>query len=112
MAGTADDWLCRRQALPTPDEAQRMDMVPIPEFFSDADIETLLTEVAKVQAAKAAGVLERGANEEPHTGGVWRTTYMHTGGTFQRRLPQLLRFSNGAALVSGAAALVAARADD
>ena len=58
MAGTADDWLCRRQALPTPDEAQRMDMVPIPEFFSDADIETLLTEVAKVQAAKAAGVLE------------------------------------------------------
>ena len=64
-----DDWLCRQQGLPTPAAAQRMKVVEIPAFLSEKDIADVLEAVASVQAAKAAGVLERGANEAPAAGG-------------------------------------------
>ena len=80
---------CRALGLPTPAEASALPVVRLPSFLSAEEIATLRLEVKHAQIEKQVGMMERGRNELAATMGVWRTSYMHTNGTFARRLPAL-----------------------
>ena len=80
---------CRALGLPTPAEAQRLPAVRLPAFLSDAEIQSLCAEIAHAQIEQHVGMLERDVNESPTAFGVWRTSYLHTGGFLRRRMPEL-----------------------
>ena len=80
---------CRRLGLPTPAEASALPVVHLPGFLTAAEVEQLRLEVRHAQVEQQVGMMERGPNEAPTMLGVWRTSYLHTGGTFGRRLPAL-----------------------
>ena len=80
---------CRALGLPTPAEAQRIPAVRLPAFLSNAEIQRLRDEVAHAQIEQQVGMLERDVNESPTAYGVWRTSYLHTGGFLRQRMPEL-----------------------
>lgn len=81
------------QGLPSPDEAQGLEVARLPGFFSEADIRRVTTEAAKirrtgvgcVQLASSGG----GGIIEDENRGDWSTTYLHAHHLFQSRLPDI-----------------------
>mmetsp|Transcript_43795 Transcript_43795/g.99010 ORF Transcript_43795/g.99010 Transcript_43795/m.99010 type:complete len:279 (-) Transcript_43795:121-957(-) len=80
---------CRKLGLPTPAEAQRTQVVQLPNFMAPEEIDELVAAVRRVQEHHRAGKVERGSKGETRVVGVWRTTYLHTDDLFRQTLPAL-----------------------
>lgn len=82
--------------LPTPEEAQRLQLVRLPRLLSADERSELLSEAAAIRRGAAGAVrlqsaAERGREpgDEGRARGDWVTTYLHAMRAFQTRLPHL-----------------------
>ena len=80
---------CRKLGLMVPAEAQKTTIIRVPNFLSAVEVDVLIEEAVAAQRAHAAGSVDRSAGGGKTTSGVWRTTYLHTGGLFRERLAPL-----------------------
>lgn len=84
-----EDELSRALGLPTPTEALELQPVRLVSFLSDPEVEALRETIREARGGRKVGVIERDSAGRPSPNGTWRTAYLHTGGFFAERRPEL-----------------------
>uniref|UniRef100_A0A7S2X7V4 Fe2OG dioxygenase domain-containing protein n=1 Tax=Lotharella oceanica TaxID=641309 RepID=A0A7S2X7V4_9EUKA len=79
----------RQWGLPLPPEAQASEVHYIRNFLSKDEILHLMDVVSTMQREGFPGVVNRQSPGKPWLQTTWRTTYLHTNGAFEQRLPLL-----------------------
>uniref|UniRef100_A0A7S4DZF3 Prolyl 4-hydroxylase alpha subunit domain-containing protein n=3 Tax=Lotharella globosa TaxID=91324 RepID=A0A7S4DZF3_9EUKA len=79
----------RQWGLPLPAEAQASQVHYIRNFLSKNEIAHLMDVVSSMQREGFPGVVNRQSPGKPWLHTTWRTTYLHTNGAFEQRLPLL-----------------------
>jgi len=86
---TSETDLCRRLGLRTPAEAQWTRPVVLRGFLGPDEVAAVLDALRVAQERRLVGQIERDAQGRLVAQGVWRTTYLHSGGLFSAWLPGL-----------------------
>jgi len=79
--GPTVDASCRRLNLPTPSQAQHVQVINVPALLSEAQVSIILKETAIARQQRKIGWVERtGKTGRQKSGGDWRTSYIHSDG--------------------------------
>eukprot|EP01052_Picozoa_sp_SAG31_P003704 SAG31_NODE_146_length_22601_cov_56.529192_1_plen_183_part_00 len=90
-AGAQVTEICTKLRLPPPEVAQHIQPIKIKRFLSEVDITKLLTEAKSARDSHAVGVIERNSTggAASGSGGVWRTSYLHTSDWFESNYKEM-----------------------
>jgi len=81
--GAAVDENCRLLNLPTPAQAQTVNVLHAPSLITQKEVSKILSSASIARSRGIVGYVERkGDSGRAKLGGDWRTTYLHSGNFF------------------------------